>query len=172
MTPAEVRFAVDGMLRSLATWLRLLGYDCIAGPDLFGRRLLKQAVVEDRVFLTRNAHLTDNLPHHLLEHCRIAYVASEHLPDQLREVVTKYSLQTEQHVFTRCVECNEPLRRAERSEALGQVPNDVAESETEFWRCPRCGKTFWRGSHVRNSLQRLQQWLADGDSAPPDGFVL
>ena len=32
MTPSEIRFAADGMLRSLATWLRLLGYDCIAAP--------------------------------------------------------------------------------------------------------------------------------------------
>ena len=27
MTPTDIRFAADGMLQSLATWLRALGYD-------------------------------------------------------------------------------------------------------------------------------------------------
>jgi hypothetical protein len=42
-----------------------------------------------------------------------------------------------------------------------------------FWRCPRCGKTFWRGSHVRDSLQRLERWLADGggDTVRPSWAV-
>ncbi len=159
MTPAEVRFAADGMLQSLATWLRLLGYDCIASPDQFGRRLLEQAVMENRVFLTRNVHLTNNLPQSLLKRGRIVYIGAERLPDQLREVVARYSLETGPYVFTRCVECNDLLRRAEPSEVLGHVLADVAERETEFWRCQRCGKTFWRGSHVKNSLDRLRQWL-------------
>ena len=159
MTPDEIRFAADGMLQSLATWLRLLGYDCIAGKELFGRRLVEQSVAQNRVYLTRNSRLSDNLPHQLLERCKFSIVASERLPDQLREVVVRYSLQAGQHVFTRCTECNVPLRRVDRAEALGQVPPDVAESEKEFWRCQQCGKTFWRGSHVRDSLQRLERWL-------------
>lgn len=170
MTPDEIQFATDGMLQSLATWLRLLGYDCLAGEELFGRQLLEQAVAENRVFLTRNSHLSDSLPHQLLAHCQIAIVASERLPDQLREVVTRYSLHTSEYVFTRCVECNVPLRRVDRAEALGQVPPDVAESETVFWKCPQCGKTFWRGSHVRDSIQRLERWLADGGGITPDRF--
>ena len=156
------------MLQSLATWLRLLGYDCIAGRGLFGRRLLEQCLAQNRVFLTRNRHLSDSLPRQLLERCRISIVASERLPDQLREVVNRYSLQTGQYVFTRCTECNVPLGRADRAGALGQVPPDVAESETEFWKCPQCGKTFWRGSHVRGSLQRLERWLAGGGAASSD----
>jgi hypothetical protein len=168
MTPDEIQFAADGMLQSLATWLRLLGYDCLAGKELFGRKLLERAVAENRVFLTRNSHLADNLPHQLLEQRQIAIVAGECLPDQLREVIARFSLQTDEHVFSRCIECNVPLGRLDRAGAMGQVPPKVAESETEFWRCPRCGKTFWRGSHVRDSLHRLEQWLADGNEPPPD----
>ena len=171
MTPGEVRFAADGMLQSLATWLRLLGYDCIAGPGLFGRGLLERALAENRVFLTRNAHLANNLPHALLERGQIAHVVGEHLPDQLREVVARYSLQTEQHIFTRCTECNELLRRADRIEVVRELPRNVAESETQFWRCPQCGKNFWRGSHVRNSLHRLQQWLANSGDPSSRGLT-
>ncbi|MFA7003248.1 MAG: Mut7-C RNAse domain-containing protein [Verrucomicrobiia bacterium] len=49
MTPTDIRFAADGMLQSLATWLRALGYDCLAGRDLFGLLLLEQAVVDGTV---------------------------------------------------------------------------------------------------------------------------
>src|SRR5436309_7252425 len=142
------------MLQSLADWLRLLGYDCAAGH---GRPFLEQAVGEDRVFLTRNFHLPDNLPRALLQREEIVYVAAEHLPEQLREVVEKFSLDTERFVFTRCVACNIPLRQAEPS---ADVPAEVLARERVFWRCDRCGKTFWRGSHVTNSLARLRRWLA------------
>lgn len=141
-------------------------YDCIASPDRFGRALLEQAIADNRVFLMRNAHLSDNLSHALLERGQIVYVIGEHLPEQLREVVAKFSLEAEQFVFTRCVAYNEPLGRVERAEAVGHVPRDVAESETEFWQCRRCGKTFWRGSHVRNSLEHLHRWLG----SPGVGF--
>jgi uncharacterized protein with PIN domain len=159
MTPAEVRFAADGMLQSLATWLRLLGYDCIIRPDQSGRRLLEQAVAEDRVFLTRNIHLSDNLPRTLLERGRIVGIDAERLPDQLREVVARYSLETARYVFTRCVVCNNPLCRVDASAVSGQVPEDVILRETDFWRCQFCDKTFWRGSHVKNSLERLRRWF-------------
>jgi uncharacterized protein with PIN domain len=160
MTPAEIRFAADGMLQSLGTWLRLLGYDCVVEPSQSGRRLLEQAVGEDRVFLTRNAHLADNLPKMLLGRAKTVYVAAEHLPEQLREVIGRFSLDTHQFVFTRCVECNRPLEQVTKTQELTGVPPDVLAREPELWRCRHCDKVFWHGSHVRNSLQRLEQWLA------------
>lgn len=127
MTPADIRFAADGMLRVLATWLRVLGYDCLAGGDWFGRRLLEQAVADERVFLTRNTHLNDLFPHALLERANIVYVRSEHLPEQLREIVGRFELDWRSGLFTCCV---------------------------------RCAKIFWHGSHVHNSVRRLEGWLA------------
>ena len=159
MTPTEVRFAADGMLQSLATWLRLLGYDCLTHPGQSGRALLEQAVSEDRVFLTRNAHLPDNLPRALLARGRIVHVLNDRLPDQLREVVTRYSLDTDAYVFTRCLECNGLLQGIDRSEAIGHVPEGVVTRETGFWRCRHCGKMFWRGSHVKNTWDRLRRWF-------------
>jgi len=48
MNPPDVRFASDAMLQSLAKWIRLLGCDCAAGDDLFGRKLIEHAVAERR----------------------------------------------------------------------------------------------------------------------------
>ena len=162
MTPTDIRFAADGMLQSLATWLRALGYDCLAGRERFGRRLLEQAVAEGRVFLTRNTHLAHDWPRALLERARIVRVAGERLPQQLREVVENFALDGERFLFTRCLECNEPLRAVGKAEAWPRLPPRVAAREEKFWRCERCGRCFWRGSHVRNSVERLRQWLATG----------
>jgi hypothetical protein len=159
MTPADIRFAADGMLQSLATWLRVLGYDCLAGRDLFGRRLLEEAVAGDRVFLTRNTHLQNDWPHALLERASIFYVASEALSAQLREVVAKFALDWKSGLFTRCVRCNAMLERAARSEVLAGLPPVVAAHERDFWQCGRCRKVFWHGTHVRDSVARLERWL-------------
>ncbi len=165
VNPSEIRFAADGMLQSLADWLRLLGYDCVAGH---GRAFLEQALAEGRVFLTRNFHLPDNLPKALLRRETIVFVLAERLPDQLREVAQKFSLDTRRFVFSRCVRCNLPLRAVGPAEASGRVPADVLAREREFWRCDGCGKTFWRGSHVTNSLARLRRWLqTPGDADRP-----
>ena len=158
MTPTDIRFAADGMLQSLGTWLRLMGYDCILGQTQSSRTLLEQAVAEGRVFLTRNRHLRYDLPHRLLDRGQIVQVGAELLPEQLREVVLRYEIDTESYAFTRCTRCNAIL---EHTDVPVGVPQKVAARETEFWRCPNCRQVFWRGSHVDNSLTRLRQWLQD-----------
>ncbi len=159
MTPTDIRFAADGMLQSLATWLRALGYDCLAGRERFGRRLLEQAVAEERVFLTRNTHLVNDWPHALLDRAQIVCVGGETLPGQLREVVERFSLDWKRFLFTRCLVCKELLHAADKPEVLPHLPARVAAREEEFWRCERCGRFFWHGSHVRNSVARLRRWM-------------
>jgi len=157
MTPWEIRFAADGMLLSLGAWLRLLGFDCTGAAGRTARELFEEAVADDRVFLTRNLHLRDCLPHLLLERVHIHHILPEHLPAQLREVVARFGLEPEEFAFTRCVRCNVPLTRAP---APADLPATVRAQQTEFWRCPRCAQVFWRGTHVTNSLARLRRWLA------------
>lgn len=149
------------MLQSLATWLRALGYDCLAGREQFGRRLLEQAVAEERVFLTRNTHLANDWPRVLVEQAQVVCVSSETLPEQLREVVERFSLDWERFLFTRCLACNDPLRAVNKSEALPHLPPRVAVREDSFWQCARCGRFFWHGSHVQNSVARLRQWMKE-----------
>lgn len=163
-TPNDVRFAADGMLLSLGKWLRLLGYDCVGNPGHSGRALLEQAIAENRLFLTRNTHLREYLPKTMLQAADIIVVVGEVLPDQLREVVKRFSLDSSAFVFTRCIECNVPLKVAEIAQGKG-LPPRVAAQQTGFWKCPRCGKLLWRGSHVANSMQRLQKWLVPSSAS-------
>ena len=148
------------MLLALARWLRLLGYDCCgaAGDPL--RPLLARAMAEQRVFLTRNGRLGEQLPKALLEGGRIVRVTPTVPPEQLREVVHAFALDARSFVFTRCGECNAPLARL-AGPPPAAVPPRVTACEKEFWACPRCSRIFWRGSHVMNSIARLERWLAE-----------
>jgi uncharacterized protein with PIN domain len=159
MTPDEIRFAADGMLQSLGTWLRLMGYDCICGKDLFGRRLLELAAQEQRVFLTRNLHLGESLPKLLLQRARRVCVDGERLPQQLREVAEKFCLDPHRFVFTRCLTCNTPLHRVDKREVIERVPPRAGAQHEIFLECAQCRKIFWHGSHVTNSIERLYRWL-------------
>jgi uncharacterized protein len=78
----------------------------------------------------------------------------------MREVAGRFALDTERFVFTRCLRCNAKLRVAEKAEVGGAAPTDVLARNEKFWRCPACGRIYWHGTHVENSLRRLRGWLA------------
>lgn len=158
MNPMEVRFAADAMLHSLAKWVRLLGYDCAAQGDLFGRRLFEQAVEERRWILTRNRRFAGDMPRLLLERAAVFHLASERLPGQLREVVERFELDPAAYRFTRCLVCNEPLHPVAKPQAAPLVPPQVWEREERFWQCARCGRIYWQGSHVSRSVRSLHGW--------------
>ena len=159
MNPNEVHFAADAMLQSLAKWLRLLGYDCLAGSGIFGRLLVEKAVAERRWILTRNRRYAAELPQLLLERADILLLASEQLPGQLGEVLDRFSLEPSAFLFTRCLVCNEPLSPMAKPHLPPAVPQAVRTREERFWQCTHCGRIYWRGSHVRNSVRRLNDWL-------------
>lgn len=159
MGPTDLRFAADAMLHLLAKWLRLLGYDCAAGPNLFGRRLIELAVAERRWVLTRNYRLSSGVSTFLLSRADVYLLKSECLPDQLFELTERFSIDVSTFLFTRCIRCNEPLVEINRSEASGAVPSRVLDVEKHFFRCSRCGRAYWHGSHAKNSMRRIRHWL-------------
>ncbi|MEI8234247.1 MAG: Mut7-C RNAse domain-containing protein [Verrucomicrobiota bacterium] len=161
MNPNEVRFAADAMLLSLAKWLRMLGYDCLAGSGIFGRSLVETAVAERRWILTRNRRYAGDLPQLLLERADIFLLAGEELPGQLREVADRFSLEPSAFLFTRCLVCNAPLHPIAKPHLPPSVPHAVRAREEHFWQCRHCRRIYWRGSHVRNSMRRLNDWLGN-----------
>lgn len=159
MKPDEIRFAADAMLQSLAKWLRLLGYDTIAGDALFGLTLVETAVGESRWVLTRNRRFGAELPAQLLSFADIHVVDSEHLSGQLAEVVDRFALEPSAYRYTRCLVCNVPLRPVAKPGRAAPIPPDVLAREKRFWRCERCGRFYWHGSHVQRSNRELDRWL-------------
>jgi len=146
----EPRFLVDAMLGKLARWLILLGYDArFAGVD--GRsdlELLRQAQSEGRTFVTKDRRIPEvaGLP--------MIVLTGKDFEEQLRELSLKPDPTL---LFSRCPDCNVKLEDLPREEALELVPPKVRTLDTPFWRCPKCGKLFWNGTHTDRIVEKLKK---------------
>jgi len=146
-----MRFIADAMLGSLARRMRLLGFDVHYDPALPDNEVLRLALEQDRIILTRDTGLSSRplAERHLL-------ILSDHLEAQLAQVLEAFPAPAG-GVLTRCSVCNGPLYALDRTEARDLVPDHVLATAGEYWRCSGCGKVYWKGSHVRNMEMRCQK---------------
>jgi uncharacterized protein with PIN domain len=153
--PHAPRFFADAMLGRLARWLRLLGFDCAYEREIPDAELVRRAVDEERIVLTRDRALPEEwrIP-------GILVLASEALREQLREVLARFALAPEIRLFSRCNVCNLPLRAAPRSEVGARVPPRVLAAREAFAECPGCRRVFWQASHTQRIERVVDQVLA------------
>jgi uncharacterized protein with PIN domain len=141
-------FIADAMLGSLAKRMRLLGYDVLYDPNTTDNEVLRLALEQGRMILTRDAGLASRplARDHIL-------IQSDLVEEQLSQILALF-LASDQESLTRCSVCNEPLATFDKKEARDLVPDHVFSTINEFWRCGNCGRVYWKGSHVRNMERR------------------
>jgi len=141
------------MLGSLARWLRALDVDVTYDPALDDPEIVERAVAEGRTILTRDRRLTERrlARNHVL-------VRSDDVAEQLRQVISELGFHPEPgKTLGRCLRCNTPLERIDPEQARARVPPWVARTQSEFRACPSCDRVYWRGTHVRRMLRRLEE---------------
>ncbi len=160
---SEPRFLADAMLGSLARWLRVLGFDTFYDPGLEDAELVARAVADERIILTRDRRLVERRDAH-----RHLLLRSERLEGQLREVVAGCGLRLrDDRLFGRCLRCNGRLLPIPVAAVRGRVPAHVAATRERFRECVRCRRVYWRASHVRRMLERLDAFgLRPAGAAP------
>jgi len=138
----EIRFSADVHLGKLARLLRMMGFDTAYGNDRGDELIVSAARAERRIVLSRDRGL---LKRRAVTH---GYLVRSLAPRaQLAEVLTRFDLAGQVRMFGRCMACNTALARVSRVSVLDHLPPAVAETCTEFSRCPGCGRVFWRGTH-------------------------
>lgn len=150
----EPKFLVDLMLGRVAKWLVMLGYDAeFAGKVQEGDfDMAYRARSEGRVLLTRDTRIPP------FSGLTTLVLREQRFEDQVRRVFKECGLKVEPaRLFTRCTECNVAVESVPREEALPEVPPKVKTLETRFFRCPRCRRLYWSGTHVSNTLAKLKQ---------------
>ncbi|MCU0860886.1 MAG: Mut7-C RNAse domain-containing protein [Methanomassiliicoccales archaeon] len=153
------RFIADGMLGSLARWLRIMGYDTVYERDRADGEMLRRAQEEGRTLLTRDQELAARgAPGSV-------HVRSEDLDEQLGQLVAEMGLSAEGEM-TRCTTCNGPLEVVGKESLEGVVPKGALDSHDEFYRCASCGKAYWKGSHWTNIRKRLDELEARAGRSP------
>jgi len=154
------RFFADAMLGRLARWLRTLGFDCAYENEIEDEELVRRAIDEQRVILSRDRALPQDW-----RVAGIHLVRSEDLREQLREVLRAFGLAPALRLFSRCNACNHALRAAPKQEVAERVPLYVRSTRDRFFECPGCRRVYWEGTHTQRMRRVVEDVLA-GDGAP------
>jgi hypothetical protein len=139
-------FWCDAMLGGLARWLRAAGYDAawLAGID--DAELVRQALASGRILLTADKGL---VRHGAIQTSRVRAVL---IPpglgkfDQLRFVLSVLGLGRRE---VRCMACGGRLLAIPKESARPEAPLRTFAWCEKFFRCDRCAKLFWQGTHWR-----------------------
>jgi len=142
-----MKLLLDEMLKRTAKWLRIFGIDTDHAAGRNDTELLDVAEKEDRVLVTKDVELFTRCQKRKLK-CH--FLKSEKLEDQLVELKNALGLVFPFPEKTRCPACNAELVIVSGFEVLGLVEASVLEHHNKFWKCAKCNKAYWEGSHWRN----------------------
>ena len=156
---AQPRFIVDINVGRLAKWLRAMGYDAVLLPQADDAELVRVALREERIVLTRDSRLMERRVVRTGQ-IQALLVRGDDVESQLRQVIRAYQLDGA-NSFSRCIRCNLPLEDIDREAVRGLVPPYVFETQTEFMRCPACSRVYWKGTHWAN-MRRDMEELREG----------
>lgn len=150
----ETKFLCDVMLARLARYLRAAGYDTVlAGDSVADRDVLRQAIDENRWLLTADRKIME----HKAAQGRVVMLSADLLDTQAATLGMRFAMDWTSCAFTRCLLDNTPLVTASEH-AVQRAPLDVRHSGEALKQCPSCQRIYWRGSHYRRMMARLQCW--------------
>ncbi|MEE8469806.1 MAG: Mut7-C RNAse domain-containing protein [Dehalococcoidia bacterium] len=151
-----MRFIVDSNVGKLARWLRIAGFDALFIKDVDDSKLVRIALAEGRVLLTRD---TEILKRRLATRGRmkVILIEDDEVKAQLRQVMTTFGLASQIRPFTLCLECNESLLPREMVDVKKLVPPHVFRTQTQYMQCPACQRVYWRGTHWERMSRELEE---------------
>ncbi|MHC4294871.1 MAG: Mut7-C RNAse domain-containing protein [Planctomycetota bacterium] len=149
-----ISFLCDAMLGGLARWLRAAGYDAqfiygIEDPELIERAVNTGGMIlsSDGPLFERNVIKSGEI--------RALYIPQQLSKlDQLQFVMHRLRLELRD---PRCMACGGHLREVPKHKVIGEAPPLAYRNCERFWRCERCGKLLWGGTHWQKITRRLEQ---------------
>ncbi len=148
-------FAVDAMLGKLAKKLRLLGYDTIYSSDIDDDELIRLAKDENRIIISKDVQLVNRA---IKKQIVTVLVTKSNEIEQFHQInenlkLGKFIIEGNK---SRCPLCNGFLMKIEKKLVQGQIPSGVLQNTDKYWKCEKCKKIYWEGTHIRN----LQEFTA------------
>ena len=152
---SEHGLRVDGTGGRLAKWLRVMGYDTLVPKEDGDNQLVRIALREDRVLVTRDAGIAQRRAARIGQ-MTVVLIEKDDLRSQLSQLVRDLGLNLSGG-FTRCVLCNEPLRPIAKGDVAERLPPYVLLTQTKFLECQVCRRVYWPGTHWTNMMSELSQ---------------
>ena len=153
-----MKFVADGMLGKLTRWLRMLGQDVSYSNNSEDSQLLETAKSEGRTLLTRDLQLYQRA---ITKGIDAFYLEGQTEEERLAEMAGRFGIRLEIDMATsRCPKCNTSVEPISKEEAAGEVERSTFDNYEEFWKCSKCGKIYWQGSHwtkIRKTLDDARE---------------
>jgi len=158
----EVRFIADNNVGKLARWLRLMGYDTVLFKQKDDGQMIKMALSDDRVILTKDAQF---MKRRLVTNGRLrtVHIEQDDPRRQVQELAKTLRLDCHFKPFSLCLECNRALVARDKEDVKNLVPARVFETQTKYTQCPACHRIYWPGTHWQAMSEKLQELLGGGD---------
>lgn len=155
---SEIKFIVDHNVGKLARWLRMMGFDSVFFNSGEDSEMVKQALAENRVILTRD---TEILKRRLVTSGRLkaVLIRSEKPEHQMQQLMEIFNLREGLDPFTRCLECNRPLSVIKTEDVKDRVPPYVYKTQSQYMECPACRRIYWRGTHWEKMMKRIEKFI-------------
>jgi len=149
-------FIVDAMLGKLTKKLRLLGYDSFYSSSMEDYEIIRLAKNENRILITKDVSLTQKAKKKQIGTIQIT---KDDEIEQFLQINDKANLGkcTVSGGNSRCPVCNGELQYTEKNDVSEKVPSGVFENMKDFWKCKKCKKIYWEGTHIKN----LQKFTAN-----------
>lgn len=151
-----VAFIADSNVGKLARWLRMMGYDALFFNHIEDAELVRIAMEESRVVLTRDTQIMKRRPV-ASGQLKAILAKSDNTRDQLVQVIKELGLDCRMAEFSRCMECNANLTSRDPYEVAGKVPPYVYSTQTHYMQCPACDRIYWRGTHWLRMNMELEK---------------
>jgi hypothetical protein len=149
----ETKFILDVHLGKLAKYLRMSGFDTLYKNDYDDKEIIRIALQEHRIILTRDIGLlkVKSVTHGY-------FIRKQDPKAQLTEVLKRFDLYKAIVPFSRCIKCNGKLEPVEKESIIERLEPLTQKYFTKFFRCADCRGIFWEGSHydsMKNFLNRI-----------------
>ncbi len=145
----EIKFLCDFMLGKLAKYLRMLGFDTYYEKEVSSLKMEFIAHTENRIIITRNKKYQNK------ENC--LFLTTDNPKEQLLIVLNKFALFDKIKLASRCLLCNEMVKKIDKKDVKGKVPYYVFQTKAEFSYCPICGRIYWPGTHYEKMREFLKE---------------
>jgi len=138
-----------------------MGYDTVLLKQKDDGQMIKIALSEDRVILTKDSEF---MKRRLVTSGKLKaiHIKQDDPKLQVQKVVEALNLNYHFKPFSLCLECNRALVARDKEEVKNLVPTHVFETQTQYTQCPACHRIYWLGTHWQAMVKKLQDLQGRG----------
>lgn len=148
------RFILDVHLGKLARLLRWLGFDTLYRNDYDDAEIVRIAIAEQRIILTRDLGI--------LKYSGVTrgyWLRSTDPEAQIREILARFDLFSQLNPFSRCSVCNGLVAPVSKDAIRSLLLPNTARYFDGFFQCQHCQRVYWKGSHYEKLREKMKTYL-------------